>query len=265
MAIQLPPSANWYSSSACDWSASGLIAFAAKNVIRLLDASSREMTGALIGHTDRVTSLEFSQAEGRPPTWIWFAFSRDCPAMNHVCIGRSSVLRVCSHQFTFSVHCLRTHDVWMLVGGRDDNLCFWLCGSHRQGLGLRFAFMHTPLGRRPRQGSLWRIDVSSFGASSFTARCPAPLDASPPVPSPPIPLLISRHLSQPLFQHQVSCAVLCSSWWLGNGGTGKKGEERRVETPTRSITLLTSFVCAICSAEWWFPSTRKGASRSGTT
>jgi hypothetical protein len=40
MSYGLPPSANWYSSSACDWSlaaSSPLVAYAAKNEVRLFD------------------------------------------------------------------------------------------------------------------------------------------------------------------------------------------------------------------------------------
>ena len=58
---ELPPAANWYSSSACDWCAtrtSSLVAYATKNEVRLLDPEGVWMRGALIGHSDRVTSLE---------------------------------------------------------------------------------------------------------------------------------------------------------------------------------------------------------------
>jgi hypothetical protein len=40
MSHELPQSANWYSSSACDWSAaavSPLVAYASKNEVRLFD------------------------------------------------------------------------------------------------------------------------------------------------------------------------------------------------------------------------------------
>ena len=66
MSLQLPPSANWYSSAACDWSGApgGLVAFTAKNTVRLLDPLTRELRGALIGHSDRVVSVEFSRMAG---------------------------------------------------------------------------------------------------------------------------------------------------------------------------------------------------------
>ena len=62
MSHELPPSANWYSSSACDWNAaaaSSLVAFATKNEVRLFDPEALVFRGALLGHTDRVTSVEF--------------------------------------------------------------------------------------------------------------------------------------------------------------------------------------------------------------
>ncbi|KAJ1479975.1 WD40-repeat-containing domain protein [Baffinella frigidus] len=66
MSLQLPPSANWYSSAACDWSGApgGLVAFTAKNTVRLLDPLTRELRGALIGHSDRVVSVEFCRMAG---------------------------------------------------------------------------------------------------------------------------------------------------------------------------------------------------------
>lgn len=62
MPHELPPSANWYSSSACDWCESApspLVAYAAKNEVRLFDPVAASFRGTLIGHTDRVTTLEF--------------------------------------------------------------------------------------------------------------------------------------------------------------------------------------------------------------
>jgi len=62
MSLELGPSANWYSSSACDWCAAAptpLVAYAAKNEVRLFDPVACRFRGTLIGHSDRVTSLEF--------------------------------------------------------------------------------------------------------------------------------------------------------------------------------------------------------------
>jgi len=66
MSLQLPPSANWYSSAACDWSAApgGLVAFTAKNTVRFFDPATRELQGSLIGHSDRVVSVEFCRVPG---------------------------------------------------------------------------------------------------------------------------------------------------------------------------------------------------------
>ena len=63
----LPPSANWYSSSACDWSQNGTAAYASKNSVRLLMPFSHSMEGSLVGHSDRVTSLEFCRIPGENP------------------------------------------------------------------------------------------------------------------------------------------------------------------------------------------------------
>ena len=63
----LPPSANWYSSSACDWSQKGISAYTAKNCIRLFHPIGRIVEGCLLGHADRVTSLEFCKIPGDCP------------------------------------------------------------------------------------------------------------------------------------------------------------------------------------------------------
>ena len=67
MSHELPPSANWYSSSVCDWCAwspSPLVAYAAKNEVRLFNPMAASFHGTLIGHSDRVTTLEFCVAGG---------------------------------------------------------------------------------------------------------------------------------------------------------------------------------------------------------
>jgi hypothetical protein len=61
---QLPPSANWYSACAMDWSSSGIAAFAAKNTIKLFNPETREIHGVLVGHQERITSVEFSTLPG---------------------------------------------------------------------------------------------------------------------------------------------------------------------------------------------------------
>ena len=61
---QLPPSANWYSASVIAWGGPSLAAYAAKNSIRLLNPQTRRMVGVLQGHSDRVTSVEFSPVPG---------------------------------------------------------------------------------------------------------------------------------------------------------------------------------------------------------
>jgi hypothetical protein len=66
---QLPPSPNWYSASAMDWSISGIAAFAAKNTIKLFSPDTREIHGVLVGHQERVTSIEFCAITGEE-SWM---------------------------------------------------------------------------------------------------------------------------------------------------------------------------------------------------
>ncbi|EKX41002.1 hypothetical protein GUITHDRAFT_113005 [Guillardia theta CCMP2712] len=93
MSRQLPPSPNWYSSSCCDWSAGGLVAYAAKSAVRFLDPSTRRIVGELLGHDDRVTTLTFV----RSPPWL------------HVCVTGSAdkTVRAWDSESSSCMSCLR--------------------------------------------------------------------------------------------------------------------------------------------------------------
>lgn len=55
----LPSSPNWYCSSVASWSSAGIYAFGCKNSISLLRVATNRFIGDLMGHTNRVTAVEF--------------------------------------------------------------------------------------------------------------------------------------------------------------------------------------------------------------
>lgn len=81
--LQLPPSANWYSASVIASSKPSLVAFASKNTIRLLNPETRRITGVLVGHADRVTSVEFCGITGQLCHQCFKLFPFDWTASAH--------------------------------------------------------------------------------------------------------------------------------------------------------------------------------------
>jgi WD40 repeat protein len=65
MTTMLPTSPNWYCGQVADCSLDGVYAYGAKSDVQLLHIKSRQFVGALRGHDDRVTSLDFDKVPKR--------------------------------------------------------------------------------------------------------------------------------------------------------------------------------------------------------